>query len=237
MLSVTMSVNHKKITEAIQQVSDNPVALGVFSGLIAHADSGLTRLSVTALKERPVSAVDLHEIILQSYLFCGFPRMLEALFELAELSSPAEYLPSPSGDLATSDSLAYSSAETELWESRGQQLIRRVYGEKFDKLESAVSAMSPEVYRLMVVEGYGKILSRPQLDIQTRELAVVAALTVDRRPRQLRAHLRGALLVGVSSVQIEELLAVLALFTPVETISLATTLLADMLTDAGERLD
>ena len=54
----------------------------------------------------------------------------------------------------------------------------------------------------MIVEGYGKVLSRPGLDIATRELAIVAFLTVDNRPKQLMSHIRGALRVGVTTAQI-----------------------------------
>ena len=49
----------------------------------------------------------------------------------------------------------------------------------------------------MIFEGYGKVLSRHQLDMPTREGSIVACLIVDNRPRQLHSHIKGALNVGV----------------------------------------
>jgi 4-carboxymuconolactone decarboxylase len=58
----------------------------------------------------------------------------------------------------------------------------------------------------MIVEGYGKVLSRPELDVCTRELVNVAVLTVMGRPRQLYSHLRGALNTGAGETEITDAL-------------------------------
>ena len=50
----------------------------------------------------------------------------------------------------------------------------------------------------MIIEGYGKVLSRPGLDIGIRELSIVAFLIAENRPKQLRSHMQGAINVGVS---------------------------------------
>ena len=49
----------------------------------------------------------------------------------------------------------------------------------------------------MIVEGYGKVLSRPALDLPRRELCIVAACAASKQDRQLHSHLHGALNVGV----------------------------------------
>jgi alkylhydroperoxidase/carboxymuconolactone decarboxylase family protein YurZ len=56
--------------------------------------------------------------------------------------------------------------------------------------------MAPEVFLWMELEGYGKVLSRPGLDVIDRELAIVACLMIEHRPAQLHSHIRGALNVG-----------------------------------------
>ena len=58
----------------------------------------------------------------------------------------------------------------------------------------------------MVVEGYGKVLGRPGLELATRELCIAALLAVLRAPRQLYSHLRGALSAGAPPQEIEEAL-------------------------------
>ncbi|HSG99866.1 MAG TPA: carboxymuconolactone decarboxylase family protein [candidate division Zixibacteria bacterium] len=189
----------------IERAGDDKVALAVFSAAIAAADNSLIKESLRALLRRGAAVEQLYEIILQSYLFCGFPRMLEALFNFAELVDPAEYISE-----AAPEPLAYSAAESARFESDGRALIQRVYGANYERLERAVREMSPEIFRWMALEGYGKTLSRPGLDIVARELSIVAALTVDGRARQLRAHLRGALNVGAGKAQISETLDVTA---------------------------
>jgi alkylhydroperoxidase/carboxymuconolactone decarboxylase family protein YurZ len=48
----------------------------------------------------------------------------------------------------------------------------------------------------MILEGYGKTLSRPALGALEREYCVIAILTVTRMWRQLRSHAIGAVNVG-----------------------------------------
>ena len=50
----------------------------------------------------------------------------------------------------------------------------------------------------MVIEGYGKVLTRPGLTSVERELAEVAALIIDQRERQLVSHLIGSVNAGAS---------------------------------------
>lgn len=184
------------------------LSLAVFSGLIAYADNTALKWGISELEKRGLEPSSLHEIVLQSYLFCGFPRMLEALFCLAEMIPPDRYLERCGA--GPSESLAYTHEEAMRFESDGRRLIKRIYADKYERLQEAVWKMSPEVFRLMLIEGYGKTLSRPKLDIITRELAVVASLTVDGRVRQLQAHLRGALNVGATVEQLQEALEALA---------------------------
>jgi 4-carboxymuconolactone decarboxylase len=56
------------------------------------------------------------------------------------------------------------------------------------------------------VEGYGKVLGRPGLELATRELCILALLVVLGAPRQLYSHIRGAQNAGASSQEIQEAL-------------------------------
>jgi 4-carboxymuconolactone decarboxylase len=60
------------------------------------------------------------------------------------------------------------------------------------------------------VDGYGKVLSRPGLDLRRRELCIVAACAAMGQDRQLHSHLRGALNVGVEPAALSEALDALA---------------------------
>jgi 4-carboxymuconolactone decarboxylase len=62
----------------------------------------------------------------------------------------------------------------------------------------------------MIAEGYGKVLSRPGLDLARRELCVIAACAAGGHARQLHAHLHGALNVGASAEWVTDALDALA---------------------------
>ena len=62
-----------------------------------------------------------------------------------------------------------------------------------------IRELHPALDTWMIVEGYGKVLSRPALDLARRELCVVAACAVGRQDRQLHSHLHGALHAGASA--------------------------------------
>ena len=85
-----------------------------------------------------------------------------------------------------------------------------VYGEMYERLRVNIRDLHPELDEWMIVEGYGKVLSRPGLDLARRELCIVAACAASRQDRQLHSHLHGALNVGVSRRVVTEALDALA---------------------------
>lgn len=69
--------------------------------------------------------------------------------------------------------------------------------------------MHPEVANWMLTEGYGKVLCRSHLNIQSRELLIITILIITSWDKQLHSHLRGALNVGVKPEEIESLINIL----------------------------
>jgi 4-carboxymuconolactone decarboxylase len=73
--------------------------------------------------------------------------------------------------------------------------------------------VAPALADWAVEFGYGDVVSRPGLDLRTRQLATVAALTaLGTAAPQLRAHLNGALNVGCTPVEIIEVIQQMAVF-------------------------
>ena len=132
-----------------------------------------------------VQAEWIEELILQSYLFCGFPRTLNAMREWRRLT----------GRPATIDVEGTGPAE---WRRRGEATCRLVYGEMYERLRVNIRGLHPELDEWMIIEGYGKVLSRPGLDLPRRELCIVAACAASEQDRQLHSHLHGAINVGVA---------------------------------------
>ena len=172
-------------------------AIAVFAAAIAEADPTTLSATIDAARSLGATPDQLYEVVLQSYLFLGFPRMLIAAEALQQSGQalPREPLTfAPSGD------------EVAQWFDRGTALCRRVYGDTFQRLRERVEGMAPDVFRWMILEGYGKVLSRPGLEVVTRELCIVASLMIEDRPAQLYSHMRGALNVGASRELLREVI-------------------------------
>jgi alkylhydroperoxidase/carboxymuconolactone decarboxylase family protein YurZ len=161
--------------------------LSILSAAIAVCNEELTATILVYLKRNKFNREAIYETVLQSYLFLGFPRMIEAAIVYNRIF----------GDVENAESInKISPEESESWFSDGLKLCRRVYGANYDILKSRFEKISPEIFRWMVIEGYGKVLSRPKMTNIERELAEVAALIVDGRERQLLSHIMGSLNVG-----------------------------------------
>ena len=175
------------MTPSLTELDASTRALVQLSAVIAAGDEPALRRAMAAAA--PVAdAVHVEELVLQSYLFCGFPRALNAAREWRRVA-PA---PAPTADEAEDFGLA------DEWRERGEITCAAVYGPMYDKLRLNVRDLHPALDAWMVVEGYGKVLGRPALDLPRRELCIVAACAATGQDRQLHSHLHGALNVGVS---------------------------------------
>jgi 4-carboxymuconolactone decarboxylase len=146
------------------------------------------------------------EVILQSYLFAGFPRALNAMREWRKASGR----PAPERDSGE------RFAEANEWRVAGERTCQIVYGEFYEPLRRNIRALHPALDSWMIIEGYGKVLSRPELDLRRRELCIVAACAASRQERQLHSHLHGALHAGASPEQVGAVIDAIADLVPGE---------------------
>lgn len=143
----------------------------------------------------PADPVQVEETVLQSYLFLGYPAALNG-FATWRLVSGHEAPSAP------------DAANPEVWAERGARVCRVVYGGQYERLRSNIRARHPDMDRWMIVEGYGKVLGRPGMALELRELCIVALLAVQDLPTQLFSHLRGALNAGATPRRVEAALAI-----------------------------
>lgn len=162
------------------------------SAIVSTGTEAEVREALGVAHER-VPHLWIEELLLQTYLFAGFPRSLNAFREWRR-RVPAPVEPAaPVADVAE-------------WERRGRETCRAVYGAMYDKLRHNIDGLHPALDAWMIVEGYGKVLSRPGLDLPRRELCIVAACVASGQDRQLHSHLHGALNVGVAAPVVREAL-------------------------------
>jgi 4-carboxymuconolactone decarboxylase len=164
-------------------------ALALYSAAIAVGIEEFLNRTIEIGRSHSVAHAQFYEVVLQSYLFLGFPRMLGAAEHLGQHFQPA-------GKESMLQKI--SAEESGAWFEDGIQLCRRVYSDSYLSLKQKVEALAPEVFRWMVIEGYGKVLSRPGLSMVDRELAIVACLMIENREKQLLSHIKGAVNVGAS---------------------------------------
>ena len=162
------------------------------AAVIAVGDEGELRDELAVVVAEGTNPVWVEEVILQSYLFAGFPRGLNAAREWRRLSG----VNAPAADADASHERA------EAWRARGEATCATVYGPFYEKLRVNIRALHPALDAWMIVEGYGKVLGRPQLDLGRRELCVVASCAVQRQDRQLHSHLHGAIHAGASAADV-----------------------------------
>ena len=204
-----MTITAKR-TATLNTLDDSTRQLIRAAAVIAAGDELAVRAAL-ANASATVKNEWIEELILQSYLFCGFPRALNAMREWRRLTNE------PPVSFADTRSVAE-------WRRRGEETCRLVYGEMYERLRVNIRDLHPELDEWMIVEGYGKVLSRPGLDLARRELCIVAACAASKQDRQLHSHLHGALNVGVAANVITEALDALAQDVPASGIATAKLL-------------
>jgi 4-carboxymuconolactone decarboxylase len=96
---------------------------------------------------------------------------------------------------------------------RGRALLDRINPENAQRLEENLKAVAPDMARFVCEFAYGDIYSRPGLDVKSRELATVAALTaIGNAPLQLKSHIDGALNAGWGRREVVEAIMQMAVY-------------------------
>ena len=90
---------------------------------------------------------------------------------------------------------------------RGLKRLKEIDEEQVSRIVAGLRDVAPDFGRYLVEFAFGDIYSRPGLDLRTRQIATVAALTaMGTAAPQLRVHINGALNVGCTSQEITEVI-------------------------------
>ncbi len=96
---------------------------------------------------------------------------------------------------------------------RGLEKLREIDGEIGERIVDSLAGIAPDFARYLVEFPFGDIYSRPGLDLRSREIAVVAALTaMGNAAPQLKVHIQAALNVGVTRDEIVETIMQMAVY-------------------------
>ncbi len=89
---------------------------------------------------------------------------------------------------------------------KGKEVIESTQGKSLEEIFEAIDDIAPDMSRFVVEFPYSEIYTRPEVDLKTRELCTVAALTVLGTIPQLKDHINAALNVGNTPREIVEII-------------------------------
>lgn len=155
----------------------------------AKGREGALRREIRAALAAGETPDRLDEALLQLVLFAGYARSINAFRVLQDLAPHR-----PSGDRVRDV------------RRRGQALCRRIYGPLYGRMIARMRSYHPALAEGILVESYGRILSRGGLSTRERELIAVSVLAAFDVPLQLRSHVEGARRVGARPSEIRAVL-------------------------------
>jgi 4-carboxymuconolactone decarboxylase len=96
---------------------------------------------------------------------------------------------------------------------RGWEKLKEIDGEAGERVIDSLKDIAPDLGRYTVEFPFGDIYSRPGLDLKSREIATVAALTaMGNAAPQLKVHIHGALNVGCTPQEVIEVIIQMAVY-------------------------
>jgi 4-carboxymuconolactone decarboxylase len=96
---------------------------------------------------------------------------------------------------------------------RGWEKLKEIDGEAGERVIASLQDIAPDLARYTIEFPFGDVYSRPGLDLKSREIATVAALTaLGNAAPQLKVHIHAALNVGCTRTEIVELIMQMAVY-------------------------
>jgi len=95
---------------------------------------------------------------------------------------------------------------------QGIERFKEIKGNGADKSIERLKSLHPDLEKLVMEFAFNDIYGRPELDMRSREIATVASLAAMGHTTQLKVHIQSALNVGVTKVEIVEIILQMALY-------------------------
>lgn len=155
------------------------------------------------------------EAVLQTHLFAGFPRLVQAYTVLAEEGGLGE--PGP-------EEAEPKRSEAQRIEA-GMELFEVIYGSGAPRIRDMLAGFHPDWADHVLGHAYGRVLTRGGINAAQRELLAVVCLAALDQERQLASHARGAIRCGATADELFRALEVVAPQLPSEVHARATKVL------------
>lgn len=104
------------------------------------------------------------------------------------------------------------SARSERYQ-QGWQMLKIIDGKAGENVIDSLQPIAPDLARYVIEFPFGDIYTRPGLDLKSREIATLAALTaLGNAQPQLKVHIHAALNVGCTAQEIVEVVMQMAVY-------------------------
>jgi len=95
----------------------------------------------------------------------------------------------------------------------GLEKLKEIDGEAGEKVINSLQDISPDLGRYIIEYSFGDIYARETLDLKSKEIAVIAALTaMGTAQPQLKVHLNGALNTGSAISEVKEVILQMSVY-------------------------
>src|SRR5205085_1763749 len=96
---------------------------------------------------------------------------------------------------------------------RGLRALAGITGDSGEGVVDSLRGIAPDLAEWIIDFSYGDVMSRPGLDLRSRQFATIAALTaLGNAQPQLKVHIEGALNVGCTQQEIVEVILQMAVY-------------------------
>lgn len=104
-------------------------------------------------------------------------------------------------------------AKTDARYRRGLKVLKTIHGRAGEEVLKHLAETAPELSRQVIAFAFGEVYARPQLSLRERQIATVASIaTLGHSSPQLKAHINGALNLGITRAEIVEILMQMAVY-------------------------
>jgi 4-carboxymuconolactone decarboxylase len=189
---------------AAQTLSAKQQAIPLIAAAMAVSDMPGLNIALNRGLDAGLTVSEAKEILIQLYAYVGFPRSLNALGELKTIVD--QRAERGVRDMPGREPGRAIPVGNEL-RAVGTANQTRISGAP---VAGPVFEFAPVINQLLQTHLFGDIFERDNLDWQSRELATVGALAATPGVEsQLRSHMAASLRVGLSSVQMREVVQLL----------------------------
>lgn len=191
-----ISGNYAQNKESMLNLKERQIA--AISGSAAKGDKSGLVTALSAGLDAGLTVNEIKEVLVQLYVYCGFPRSMGALNTFMSVleQRKAQGINDTEGALPTLQEVGRSV-------EYGAANQRKLFGRD---AQGAVLSFAPAIDQYLKAHLFGDIFGRDNLDWKTRELATIAMLAaMEGVETELKVHIAHGKYNGLTDMQVDEI--------------------------------